>query len=59
MAFVKQDSSMRNNESMLDFPTMSNHPKEIEVKRKVTVDSQLNVNWKSVLPVKNSCVIWS
>ena len=32
---------MRNNESMLDFPTMSNHPKEIEVKRKVIVDSKL------------------
>ena len=32
---------MRNNKSMLDFPTMSNHPKEIEVKRKVIVDSKL------------------
>lgn len=49
-------NSMKKNKSTSDF-SMSRHPEETGVKRKVIVNSKLDVNTQSVLPVK-SAVTW-
>ena len=53
---LSEMNSMKKNKSTSDF-SMSRHPEETGVKRKVIVNSKLDVNTQSVLPVK-SAVTW-